>query len=290
MIKKVFMLIFAILIFSAVAQPVFDVSTQEVDFGDMFYLRINYNTEEYFFEEVIPQFENARMLGLDTTETGISIKMLPLKEGEVEFSPEKFVFKDNSGNIIEFYNDTFSVNVKPLIIDEESEPMPPAPFLSLVNKYDIKKIIAVSIGLLLLMFIIIYLIFRRRYKVKVLRKFLEPPHVIALRELENLKLRKLVENEKQKVFCIELSKILKNYIERRYNFNASEMTTFELESHFNSEPDKVKWNEKVITYLKVMDLVKFAKYELDNQTLDEIFTFTREFIIETKEVVLNNAS
>ena len=114
----------------------------------------------------------------------------------------------------------------------------------------------------LLIFIFIYYIKKRKkteplFKIK---KPEEPPHVIAIRELDKLKEKKVWQKGKIKLYHSELTFIIRKYIERRYQTPAMEQTSNEIiealvKNGFN--------NNTQLGQLKILlfsaDMVKFAK-------------------------------
>ena len=114
--------------------------------------------------------------------------------------------------------------------------------------------------------VIIYLIYRYRKskgsgEMVKRSKPKEPPHVIALRNLNRIKEEKLWQKNKVKKYHSELTDTIRQYIEDRFGVNAMEQTTDEtLESMKRVElPDKEALN-KLQQILEVADLVKFAKF------------------------------
>ena len=114
----------------------------------------------------------------------------------------------------------------------------------------------------LLIFIVVYYIKKRKkheplFKIK---KSEEPPHVIALRELDKLKDKKLWQKGKIKMYHSELTCIIRKYIEKRYQTPAMEQTSNEIiealiKSGFNNNAQF----EQLKTLLFSADMVKFAK-------------------------------
>ncbi len=90
----------------------------------------------------------------------------------------------------------------------------------------------------------------------------EPAHVIALRELNILKERKLWQTGKEKTYYSELSYILREYLENRFGISTMERTSHELLEmikHANLI-EKERINE-LSEVLKMADLAKFAKFK-----------------------------
>lgn len=112
---------------------------------------------------------------------------------------------------------------------------------------------------------LVVLYFVRRKKNQPLffpRKVQEPPHEIALRELERISQEKLWETENSKHYNSVLTDILRNYIEGRFQIPAMEQTTFEIISSFKREEiiDQKLLSDLEQT-LTQADLAKFAKYK-----------------------------
>lgn len=116
-----------------------------------------------------------------------------------------------------------------------------------------------------LIFLIIYAINRRKNNKPIFsfqQKPKEPAHVIALRELDQIKEQKLWQQGKVKEYYSEVTDAIREYIENRYGITAMELTTDEIIRKINEH--KGLLDEKLYEYLKQMlssaDLVKFAKF------------------------------
>ena len=96
----------------------------------------------------------------------------------------------------------------------------------------------------------------------------EPAHIVALKKLEKLRTGKLWQSGKEKAFYSGITDTLKEYIDERYSFGATEKTSSEI----MEELRKRVADENVLANLNAMfttaDLVKFAKHtptEADNE-------------------------
>ena len=80
--------------------------------------------------------------------------------------------------------------------------------------------IAWIIGILLLLFLIYYLIkkYKKGESLITKRKIVVPPHITALNKLQNLNKQKLWQKGELKEYYSELSLILREYTENRFNF------------------------------------------------------------------------
>jgi hypothetical protein len=115
-----------------------------------------------------------------------------------------------------------------------------------------------------------------------------PPHTIALRRLEDLRIKKLWQNGFLKEYYSELTEIVKEYIGGRFTINAPEMTTYELLEV------KVKWagNDDCFRQVKRIftsgDLVKFARYKADPSENETNLNYAFSYVDLTKPGIENN--
>ena len=112
-------------------------------------------------------------------------------------------------------------------------------------------------------------------------KPLEPAHVVAFRELDNLKEKKLWESGQVKLYYTRLTEISRHYIERQYGIPAMEHTTEEILGAFRrSNTEDPLLDEMLKELLELADLVKFAKEDplpVDNQTnLNNAYLFVQK--------------
>ncbi|MBN2669055.1 MAG: DUF4381 domain-containing protein [Bacteroidales bacterium] len=86
----------------------------------------------------------------------------------------------------------------------------------------------------------------------------EEAHVIALRALAQLKEKKLWQNDRTKEYFIELSEILRNYFENRFQVAAMESTSQEIFELFSSS--KMLNDEVFVAVKQVLSLADMAKF------------------------------
>ncbi len=117
-----------------------------------------------------------------------------------------------------------------------------------------------------------------------LQKPKEPAHVIALRDLDSLKEKKLWQQDRIKEYHSELSDVVRRYIEDRYQAKAMEQTTEEILGFFQSTRliDSLQ-EEKLSQLLRIADLVKFAKFRPLADEHDLSMRHAYAFVLQTKE-------
>lgn len=179
--------------------------------------------------------------------------------------PAQFLIETGQG-VGQLYSDptflkvvTFEIDTAQAIFDIK-EPIE-VPYLF---KEILPYIIGGVLGLLLIagiVFLVMYLTKKNKGEAMFEKaKPVEPPHIIALRELQQIKDEKLWQTDRAKEFYTRLTDVIRVYIEGRYSVMAMEQTTFEI----MQELRKVKIDSKssiddLRMILSTADLVKFAK-------------------------------
>ncbi|MBU0509578.1 hypothetical protein KKH27_12185 [bacterium] len=95
-----------------------------------------------------------------------------------------------------------------------------------------------------------------------------PPHDEAVRSLILLRDKKYPARGMLKEFFTEYSHVMRRYLERRFEFPALEMTTFDLENELGDGNYPASLAERLLPVLREADLVKFAKHVPDFQRCD----------------------
>ncbi len=108
-----------------------------------------------------------------------------------------------------------------------------------------------------------------------------PPHEIALTSLEELRNKKLWQNNKIKEFHSELTEIIRKYIEERYNIQALEMVSDDIIEMIKNLDIDVKIKSELKEMLTLADLVKFAKENPLPSEHDRSFNNALDFVKNT---------
>ena len=123
--------------------------------------------------------------------------------------------------------------------------------------------------LLLLIFLCITFIWKKRLKVNISfeekQKFRDKPNVVALARLEQLNKLSLSNKNNIKELYVELSHIVREYIENSLFVRALEMTTEEIKFFNKSFPYKETEFMSLIKILSNSDMAKYAKYNATNK-------------------------
>ncbi len=109
-----------------------------------------------------------------------------------------------------------------------------------------------------------------------------PPYDEAMQRLQLLKERQLWQNGREKEYYTALTDILREYIDRRFNINAIEMTSSQImESLKNNEETKLV-NEQLSEILAIADFVKFAGQRPLSDDNERSFLRALNFVQATK--------
>ncbi len=270
--------------FSAKAQ----LDSFQIEIGDQVWLKLNV-VQAQNQKVQFPQFKNQIIEGIDIVSMS-GIDTVSAENGKIFLRQNILItaFEDSLFNIppLPFVSGNDTVYTNSLSLDVQKLRVDSA-FLSQVDTtgafpiFDIKKPIDTPwtfkefwqyygwyiIGLLaIITLFFIGKYFYNRYKEnKPLfkpEKPKEPAHIIALRKLDALKEKKLWQSGRAKEYYSELTYILREYLENRYNISALERTSHELIELLNHSKlmDK-KRIEEFKQIFNLGDLAKFAKFK-----------------------------
>ena len=148
----------------------------------------------------------------------------------------------------------------------------------------------VLLGFVVLAAIIFLIIFFKRRKnnqplFKAKPKPLPPPDVEAIDKLEALRLARVWQSGKVKLYHSSLTDIMKNYLKRRFGFDAPEKTTDEIVSALADKRVNDEALNKLRGTMQLADFVKFAKAQPSPLENDLSLEHCLDFVKETKAVV-----
>ncbi len=166
-----------------------------------------------------------------------------------------------------YYTDSIHIDVATVAVDTLKQKM--YPIKAIVNEPytfdDYKSYLWWILGILALLGIILYFIFRKKETQEEIEARI-PPYQLAISKLNRLDEKQLWQKNKIKQYYVELTDIVRTYIERELKVPALESTTDELmetltdfntSSSLNIPSETIQRLQKL---LQESDLVKFAKY------------------------------
>jgi hypothetical protein len=282
-VSKIFLIITALFLFSngiaysdIKAKAVID--TNRVLIGEHISITLSVKSDE-FKPVVWPQLKDSagrlEIISeslLDTIKTKESIelkktvKITSFDEGEYDLSPITFLIqKEGVDEVAPIVADIPVLEFLTVILDSTSTLKDiKAPIEEPLTFKDFLPWILVILGILVAIFTGLYLY--RRYKKnqaeKPVLKFDPkiPPHILALQQLKALEEKKLWQNSKFKEYFVDLTQIIRLYIERQFDVMALEMTSGELKKALEILPVSQTTKDNFAEMLENADLVKFAKF------------------------------
>jgi hypothetical protein len=112
-----------------------------------------------------------------------------------------------------------------------------------------------------------------------------PPHEIALSALNRLHTRHLIEAGQFEGYYVELSAIVRRYLEDRFHVRAPEMTTEEFLSTAASDGRLTATQRRLLgDFLTQADLVKFARHLPSLRDSEAAYDAARRFVEETQPI------
>ncbi len=154
--------------------------------------------------------------------------------------------------------------------------------------YTFMEILPWALGALLivaLIVVIIWFLIRRKNNRPIFAakpKPLRPAEVVALEKLDELRLAKVWQEGKIKEYHSRLTDIMREYIDRRFNIDAVEMTSDEIAGEIEKALDNDEARNKLNAVFQLSDLVKFAKAQPTALENDLSISHCIDFVNETK--------
>ncbi|MCX6170555.1 MAG: hypothetical protein NTX65_14510 [Ignavibacteriales bacterium] len=122
---------------------------------------------------------------------------------------------------------------------------------------------------------------RNALKQSIIPEIKIPPHEAALAKLAELEQKKLWQNGFVKQFHSEVTEIVRQYFEDRFNFRALEMTSAEILAVLSYMEDGKKIVGTSENFFSNADLVKFAKFEPMPKVNEEMMKQAYEIVNQT---------
>lgn len=211
------------------------------------------------------------------------VNLIVFDTGQIQLPQFQFLV-NNNGKLDTITSETIVVHVAGVKIDTTKDIKPIKEPLKI--PYTFKEILPYLIGALifalLVALIIWYIIKRKKKEAPIDEKYLLPPHVWALKELDKLQNDKLWQIGEVKNYYSRLTDIARTYIELRYKIPAMEKTTEELIESMHKGIMKQSLKKELNEVLTLSDFVKFAKAQPDFIENENSLKIVKDFIDKTK--------
>lgn len=136
------------------------------------------------------------------------------------------------------------------------------------------------LGLGALVWLILWLVARRKRRLAEENRQ-EPPHIVALRKLDMYRSSKFWAPDKQKAFYSGVTDALREYMARRYEFGAMEMTTAEIFDALKDTDAPEELLPGMKSLFETSDFVKFAKLTVDDSVNATVLPTAVKFVTDT---------
>ena len=192
----------------------------------------------------------------------------------------------NSDSLFDFSMETDSISIKviSLVNSTDNQAMKPIKGpIPIKSIFPIRMIILIMLSLVILFGL--YFIYGKRianvYDGEKVETNIDPADIIALKKLGSLSKESYDKTEKIKEFYINISHILREYIENSVYIKSLEMTTEEIGRHRVSFPFNKKEIDNLLDILNRADLSKYAKSNPKKNICDYDLKAGKNFIINT---------
>lgn len=246
----------------------------------------------------------------DTINKSIEIldSVISIDDKKKEFTKKYLITSFDSGYYaippFKFYIDTQLVESKPLLLevhtvevdtnkaikDIKNIKAESYSFIESIKNW-LQKYWYVPVGILVAVgFYIYYRIRKKRKNKPVEPEIILPLHEQLLVDLLALEKKQLWETNQVKLYYVELTNLLRNYIEKRFKVMALEQTSFQLIKNLKSSGISADGLQIIKNVLEMADMVKFAKAiptEYDNLAVMENskrFANLTQVIVEVQNV------
>ena len=204
-----------------------------------------------------------------------------------------FAILDKDGNPDTIYSEQVYYGVMTMPLDTANpnaicppKPMAEAPFIFKELTHYLKWGLLILLAAFAVVFAVYALIKRKRNEpIFVKPKPQEPAHVVALRQLDQLKEQKLWQRGLVKEYYSSLTDIARGYLNGRFGLQAMESTTSEIMQMTKDVPEIDKDLRKNLQdLLERADFVQFAKAQTVANENEASFDFVDHFVLTTKPV------
>ena len=141
---------------------------------------------------------------------------------------------------------------------------------------------------LIILAVCLIIMHRRKDDPAYVRK--DPPHIVALRRLDQYRGSKMWVPEKQKAFYSGVTDTLREYIASRYGISAMEMTTAEIFKDMKDTDAPENLLKEMRELFERADFVKFAKFVASDEENASALPLAVRFVTETYQAELEEVS
>ena len=198
------------------------------------------------------------------------------------------VIPNGGGEPFLLHSDSFSLLVQTVAVDttQAFKPIKGIIFVNTSWKDYVGYIVGGGLLLVAIVAVVVYLLRRKKPEVPKPQGPVETTHERTLRLLAELDQRQLWQKNKVKEYYVELTDIVRTYIEERFRTPALELTTDELLTKVQFSRELQPYYSILSTILHTADLAKFAKAQPLPQEHTEAMEHAKQFVVSSKPVII----
>ena len=146
-----------------------------------------------------------------------------------------------------------------------------------------------SLALLVLLGLAYYWYWRKHRRVDSVEIDLREPWEIAFEKMAHLKEKRYLEDGSFKMYYIDLTELIREFLGRVYVQDTLEMTTGELAVTFRDLVKPENLFDQMLEFMHHADLVKFAKYDPETERAESDYLFIHELISDIRNESIRKA-
>ncbi len=280
------------------------IDATQITTGDQarLFIEVQHNNKQSRLQwAVLPDtFNNLEIVEKGKIDTSVQGDIVTLKQrllitgfdsGTFVIPPFQFSAIPGSGTAYIIQTDSFPLLVQNVAVDTSKGYHDIKGIMSVKTTWRdyIWYIIGALIFIALITVVIIYFIRNKKVAAPVIST--EPVETLqekTLKMLNVLEQKQLSQNGQVKAYYVELTDILRNYIEARFRTPALELTTDELLYSASKHKELNAYRQLLSTILYTADLAKFAKAEPLPAEHMAAMDSAKQFIISSKPVITEN--
>lgn len=203
-----------------------------------------------------------------------------------------FAVIPNGGTPYTMQTDSFLLNVQTVAVDT-TQPFKGIKGIMMVKSSWRDYLLYIIIGIALILFIIwvtIYFMKNKKVAIPVDNSPKETLQEKTLRILGELEQQQLWQKGQVKEYYVQLTDVLREYIETRFKTHAMELTTDEILENARRNKEMMRHTEMLGRILYTADLAKFAKAQPTPQEHVDTMEYARQFVSNTTPVITENTT
>lgn len=230
-------------------------------------------------------------VGSDRSVLKKNYALIVFATGELSIPPFEVQYRDSSDEIKSIQSAPVTISVQSIIgsgTPELRDIKPPVGIPTKVGAWIYWTLAAI----ILVVVLFLLLVFWKRPE----GELEEPPEPVipadvwALEQLRQVRLGPALREKDAKALALATSEIVRRYLDRRFPFNTIDLTTEEIVRLLQESPIEDEIRESFGEFFSLTDLIKFAKYQPEDNVLMDIVDEAEDLVKRTRPVPVNEPS